>query len=135
MTYAHDAHCNVIHYGPEPCPPPVRCHDLDGAFWCDRKAGHRKPHRFVLRPIDDIHKRIFEVFAVIHPNSLSLMGWVIPAEVRQRLIDESMARRNQDRMFTFHTVEDPPPPIMPDTLLGRPVRVGGRAILLEVVRR
>lgn len=25
MTYAHDAHCNVIHDGPDPCPP--HCED------------------------------------------------------------------------------------------------------------
>jgi hypothetical protein len=110
------------------------CHHLDGVFWCDRKAGHRKPHRYVLPPTEDLYKRIFEVFAVIHPNSIPAMGWVIPAEVRQRLVDESMASRNRDTVFLFRP-DDPPPQPLPDQLLGRPVRIGGRSILLEVVRR
>lgn len=114
--------------------PTDRCHHLDGVFWCDRKAGHRKPHRFVLRPIEDLHKRIFEVFAVIHPNSLSAMGWVIPNDLRQRLIDEVIEQRARDRAFVFRPDESIPEP-MQDLLLGRPVRIGGRDILLEVVRR
>lgn len=112
----------------------TQCHHLDGVFWCDRKPGHRKPHRYVLRPLDDLYKWIFEVYAAIHPNSISAMGWVIPAELRQRLIDESMASRNRDTVFLFRP-DDPPPPPTPDMLFGRPVRIGGRTILLEVVRR
>jgi hypothetical protein len=136
MTYAHDAHCNVIHQpGPQDCPS-ARCHRLDGAFWCDRKTGHRKPHRFELRPVADLHKLIYEVWSTVHPNSRTSMGWVIPTEVRDRLVADSKERWQQHPGgFVLYRPDGPPAPPLPDMLLGRPVRVGGRSILLEVVRR
>lgn len=110
------------------------CHHLDGVFWCDRKAGHRKPHRFVLRPDVDLHKTIFEVWNVVHPNSRGLMGWVIPAEVCRRFEDEAREQQSRAGMYLFRA-DDPPTPPMPAMLLGRPVREGGRSICVEVVRR
>lgn len=124
---------------PPPPPPPSgasasRCHHVSGQSWCNRKAGHRKPHRYELRPIsdDELVRKIFGIYETVHPGSRNLIGWVIPAAVRDRLVE--MARRNISRDAVFAFNPDKPPAPGPDQLLGRPVRVSGSAILLEVLR-
>lgn len=77
--------------------PDPACHHVSGMFWCTRrKPGHRKPHRYELQPItdDDLVKRIFEIWHLVHPNSRARMGWVIPAQVRERLL--ATVRRASD---------------------------------------
>jgi hypothetical protein len=135
VTYAHDAHCNVIHDGPGPCPP-ARCHHVSGRSWCNRKAGHRKPHRYELQPVsdDELMRQVFTLWAAIHPNSHSRMGWVISAEIRERFLEiDRRGWRERDLNVFVHQSDEPLLP-GPDLLLGRPVRIGGRSIELEVLR-
>lgn len=105
-----------------------RCHHPVGNTWCTRKTGHRKPHRYEPRPISDeeLVRQVMTLWAAIHPGSHHRIGWVIPEGVRDRFV--AMARVDTSVAW-MHRAEDSPPPV----LMGRPVRVGGTAIQLEVV--
>ncbi len=82
-------------------------------------------------------KRIFKLYAAIHPNSYGRVRWVISQTIHDQL--EAMQRKQVppvDSMVSWWPVGTPKP--SPSTsgvrLLGIPARIGGTEIQLEVLR-